>query len=42
MGEDCKVEANVTAQPGAIIGNHCQIQISKLINGRLPDQSLVY
>jgi glucose-1-phosphate thymidylyltransferase len=42
MGEDCKVEANVTIQPGAIIGNSCQIQISKLITGRLPDQSLVY
>jgi glucose-1-phosphate thymidylyltransferase len=42
MGEDCKVEANVTVQPGAIIGNGCQIQISKLISGRLPDSSLVY
>jgi UDP-N-acetylglucosamine diphosphorylase / glucose-1-phosphate thymidylyltransferase / UDP-N-acetylgalactosamine diphosphorylase / glucosamine-1-phosphate N-acetyltransferase / galactosamine-1-phosphate N-acetyltransferase len=42
MGEDCKVDANVTAQPGTIIGNSCQIQISKLIRGRLPDQSLVY
>ena len=42
MGEDCKVEANVTVQPGAIIGNYCQIQISKLISGRLPDSSLVY
>jgi len=42
MGEDCKVEANVTAQPGAIIGNSCQIHISKLISGRIPDQSLVY
>jgi UDP-N-acetylglucosamine diphosphorylase / glucose-1-phosphate thymidylyltransferase / UDP-N-acetylgalactosamine diphosphorylase / glucosamine-1-phosphate N-acetyltransferase / galactosamine-1-phosphate N-acetyltransferase len=42
MGEDCKVEANVTVQPGAIIGNYCQIQLSKLITGRLPDSSLVY
>lgn len=42
MGEGCKVEANVTARPGTIIGNSCQIQISKLISGRLPDQSLVY
>jgi UDP-N-acetylglucosamine diphosphorylase / glucose-1-phosphate thymidylyltransferase / UDP-N-acetylgalactosamine diphosphorylase / glucosamine-1-phosphate N-acetyltransferase / galactosamine-1-phosphate N-acetyltransferase len=42
MGEDCAVEANVTAQPGAIIGNGCQIQISKTISGRLPDGSLVY
>jgi NDP-sugar pyrophosphorylase family protein len=42
MGEDCTVEANVTAQPGAIIGNGCKIQISKTISGRLPDGSLVY
>jgi len=42
MGEDCRVEANVTACPGAIIGNGCQIQISKVISGRLPDGSLVY
>jgi glucose-1-phosphate thymidylyltransferase len=42
MGEDCKVDSNVTAQPGAIIGNYCQIQMSKMISGRLPDRSLVY
>jgi UDP-N-acetylglucosamine diphosphorylase / glucose-1-phosphate thymidylyltransferase / UDP-N-acetylgalactosamine diphosphorylase / glucosamine-1-phosphate N-acetyltransferase / galactosamine-1-phosphate N-acetyltransferase len=42
MGEDCAVEANVTAQPGAIIGNGCRIQISRTISGRLPDGSLVY
>jgi UDP-N-acetylglucosamine diphosphorylase/glucosamine-1-phosphate N-acetyltransferase len=42
MGEDCQVESNVTVQPGAVIGNGCQIQISKLISGRLPDGSLVY
>jgi glucose-1-phosphate thymidylyltransferase len=42
MGEGCKVDSNVTCQPGAIIGNGCQVQISRLINGRLPDGSLVY
>jgi len=42
MGEDCKVESNVTVQPGAIVGNYCQIQISKLLSGRFPDRSLVY
>jgi UDP-N-acetylglucosamine diphosphorylase/glucosamine-1-phosphate N-acetyltransferase len=42
MGEDCKVEANVTAQPGAIIGNGSQVQISRLISGKLPDQSLLF
>jgi UDP-N-acetylglucosamine diphosphorylase / glucose-1-phosphate thymidylyltransferase / UDP-N-acetylgalactosamine diphosphorylase / glucosamine-1-phosphate N-acetyltransferase / galactosamine-1-phosphate N-acetyltransferase len=42
MGEDCKIESNVTAQPGVIVGNYCQIQLMKLISGRLPDRSLVY
>jgi len=42
MGEDCQVESNVTVQPGAIVGNYCQIQLMKLISGRLPDRSLVY
>jgi UDP-N-acetylglucosamine diphosphorylase / glucose-1-phosphate thymidylyltransferase / UDP-N-acetylgalactosamine diphosphorylase / glucosamine-1-phosphate N-acetyltransferase / galactosamine-1-phosphate N-acetyltransferase len=42
MGEDCKVGSNVTAQPGAIIGNGCEIQMTKTISGKLPDKSLVY
>ncbi len=42
MGEDCHVENNVTAQPGVIVGNNCQIQMLKMISGRLPDRSLVY
>ena len=42
MGEGCKVESDVTVQPGAIIGNYSQIQISKMLSGRFPDKSLVY
>jgi UDP-N-acetylglucosamine diphosphorylase/glucosamine-1-phosphate N-acetyltransferase len=42
MGEDCHVENSVTAQPGVIVGNNCQIQMLKMISGRLPDRSLVY
>ncbi len=42
MGEDCKIESNVTAQPGVIVGNYCQVQLMKLISGQLPDHSLVY
>jgi glucose-1-phosphate thymidylyltransferase len=42
MGEDCKIESNVTAQPGVIVGNYCQIQLMKLISSRLPDHALVY
>jgi UDP-N-acetylglucosamine diphosphorylase/glucosamine-1-phosphate N-acetyltransferase len=41
MGEDCKVESSVTAQPGVIVGNHCQVQHMKLISSHLPDHSLV-
>lgn len=42
MGEDCNVENNVTAQPGTIVGNYCQIHMQKMIGGRIPDRSLVY
>ncbi len=42
MGEDCNVESNVTAQPGVIVGNSCQIQMSKIVSGHLPDKSLVF
>ncbi|MHB8104062.1 MAG: bifunctional sugar-1-phosphate nucleotidylyltransferase/acetyltransferase [Dehalococcoidales bacterium] len=42
MGEDCKIESNVTVQPGVIVGNYCQVQLMKLISSRLPDKSLVY
>jgi UDP-N-acetylglucosamine diphosphorylase / glucose-1-phosphate thymidylyltransferase / UDP-N-acetylgalactosamine diphosphorylase / glucosamine-1-phosphate N-acetyltransferase / galactosamine-1-phosphate N-acetyltransferase len=42
MGEDCKVDNSVTVQPGAIIGNYCEIHMSKMVSGKLPDRSLVY
>jgi NDP-sugar pyrophosphorylase family protein len=42
LGEDCRLDSNVVAQPGVIVGNYCQIQMQKLISGRLPDRSLVY
>jgi UDP-N-acetylglucosamine diphosphorylase/glucosamine-1-phosphate N-acetyltransferase len=42
MGEDCQVDSNVTAQPGAIVGNACQVQMMRMLSGRLPDRSLVY
>ncbi len=42
MGEDCKVGNNVTAQPGSIIGNYCEVQMLKMLSGKLPDRSLVY
>jgi glucose-1-phosphate thymidylyltransferase len=42
LGEDCSLGNNVVAQPGVIVGNYCQIQMQKLISGRLPDRSLVF
>jgi glucose-1-phosphate thymidylyltransferase len=42
IGEDCAIGAGVVTQPGVIIGNYTQIQMMKIISGRLPDRSLVY
>ena len=42
LGEDCSLEGNVVAEPGAIVGNSCRVKALKLLSGRLPDQSLVY
>jgi len=42
LGEGCKLGNNVVAQPGVIVGNHCQVQTLKLLSGRLPDKSLVF
>jgi glucose-1-phosphate thymidylyltransferase len=42
MGEDCKVENSVTVQPGAIVGNYCEVQMQRTLRGKLPDRSLVY
>jgi NDP-sugar pyrophosphorylase family protein len=42
LGENCNLESNVAAQPGVIVGNHCQIKMHKVISGRLPDRSLVF
>jgi len=42
MGEECHVDSNVTAQPGVIVGNYCQVRMMKVLSGRLPDRSLVY
>jgi UDP-N-acetylglucosamine diphosphorylase/glucosamine-1-phosphate N-acetyltransferase len=42
MGEGCKIESGVTAQPGVVVGNHCQVQSMKVLSSHLPDHSLVY
>ena len=42
LGEGCSLGNSVVAQPGVIVGNHCQVQALKLLSGRLPDKSLVF
>jgi len=42
LGEVCNLGNGVVAQPGVIVGNHCQVKALKLISGKLPDRSLVY
>ena len=42
IGEGCSLDNNVVAHPGVIVGNHCQVQMLKVLSGRLPDKSLVF
>lgn len=42
LGVGCSIKNNVTAQPGAIIGNYSQVQAMKLLSGKLPDRSTVF
>jgi UDP-N-acetylglucosamine diphosphorylase/glucosamine-1-phosphate N-acetyltransferase len=42
MGEECTVESSASAEPGAIVGNYCQVQMGRVLRDRLPDRSLVY
>ncbi len=42
MGDDCDIEANVACEAGTVIGNGCRVRMSKTLNGRLPDKSMVY
>jgi UDP-N-acetylglucosamine diphosphorylase / glucose-1-phosphate thymidylyltransferase / UDP-N-acetylgalactosamine diphosphorylase / glucosamine-1-phosphate N-acetyltransferase / galactosamine-1-phosphate N-acetyltransferase len=42
LGVGCNLKNNVIAQPGVIIGNYCQSQAMKLLNGKIPDRSIIY
>ncbi len=42
MGEDCMVENSVSVQPGAVVGNGCQVRMTRTLTGNIPDKSLVY
>ncbi|MEE8418579.1 MAG: sugar phosphate nucleotidyltransferase, partial [Dehalococcoidales bacterium] len=42
LGVGCNLGNSVTAQPGLILGNYCQVQAMKLLSGSLPDKSSVY
>ena len=41
IGEGCRLESNVVARPGVIIGNYTRIHPLKVISGKLPDKSIV-
>ncbi|MFH1087938.1 MAG: glucose-1-phosphate thymidylyltransferase, partial [Chloroflexota bacterium] len=41
LGDNCRVEGNVVAQPGTIIGINSNIRSMKTVGGSLPDGSLV-
>jgi UDP-N-acetylglucosamine diphosphorylase / glucose-1-phosphate thymidylyltransferase / UDP-N-acetylgalactosamine diphosphorylase / glucosamine-1-phosphate N-acetyltransferase / galactosamine-1-phosphate N-acetyltransferase len=41
LGQSCQIGNNVTTESGSIIGNNSQIKSFKVINGRIPDGSLV-
>jgi len=41
LGEGCTLDYGVVAHPGVILGNNSQVRAMKLINGHLPDRSLV-
>jgi len=41
LGEGCNLGDSVTAESGVIVGNYSSIKAMNLINGRLPDRSMV-
>ncbi len=41
IGENCRIAANVVAEPGTVIGNDSAIASLKLVRGVLPDKSTV-
>jgi len=41
IGENCKIDANVVAEPGTIVGNESSIAALKLLRGVLPDKATV-
>ena len=41
LGVGCNLENSVVAQPGVILGNYSQVQVMKLISGKLPDKSFI-
>jgi len=41
IGGGCRIESNVVARPGTIIGNHSKVRAQRLLSGHLPDGSLV-
>jgi glucose-1-phosphate thymidylyltransferase len=42
IGEGCQLGANITTQPGTVIGNYCSIKDLKVLSGTIPDKSMVF
>ena len=41
VGEDCSIGANVSAEPGSVIGNMVKVSPMKVLRGNIPDGSTV-
>jgi UDP-N-acetylglucosamine diphosphorylase / glucose-1-phosphate thymidylyltransferase / UDP-N-acetylgalactosamine diphosphorylase / glucosamine-1-phosphate N-acetyltransferase / galactosamine-1-phosphate N-acetyltransferase len=41
LGKGCRLESGVTARPGVTLGNQCHVKAHRLIEGVIPDRSLL-
>ena len=41
VGEDCSIGANVSAEPGSVVGNRVRISSLRVLRGSIPDDSRV-
>ena len=41
MGEGCRLQSGITVNPGVIMGNYCNVKAHRLIEGVIPDRSLL-
>ena len=41
LGEGCQLQSGITVNPGVIMGNYCSVKAHRLIEGVIPDHSLL-